>query len=98
MRDDEIKSIFDQQASTYDDRWAKTAPIRDALHFLLESVFAGLPDEARVLCVGAGTGEERRAFPPRGWSRCARLIRATLRSFRPRGWRPSSNLAGLTIR
>jgi tRNA (cmo5U34)-methyltransferase len=58
MHSDEIKAIFDQQAAGYDERWAKTAPIRDALHFLLQSVFAGLPAEARILCVGVGTGEE----------------------------------------
>ena len=28
MRSDEIKAIFDQQASSYDERWAKTASIR----------------------------------------------------------------------
>jgi tRNA (cmo5U34)-methyltransferase len=58
MRSDEIKAIFDQQASSYDDRWAKTAAIRDALHLLLGAVFAGLPANARILCIGAGTGEE----------------------------------------
>jgi len=58
MRSDEIKAIFDQQASSYDERWAKTAPIRDGLHFLLEAVFAELPANARLLCIGAGTGEE----------------------------------------
>lgn len=58
MRSDEIKAIFDQQASSYDERWIKTAPIRDALHFLLEAVFADLPANARILCVGSGTGEE----------------------------------------
>ena len=58
MNDDDIKALFDQQASGYDDRWAKTAPIRDALHLLLAAVFADLPVNARVLCVGAGTGEE----------------------------------------
>ena len=58
MRDEELKALFDQQAVSYDARWAKTAPIRDSLHLLLTAVFAGLPDEARVLCVGAGTGEE----------------------------------------
>lgn len=58
MRDEEVKAVFDQQASSYDDRWAKTAPIRDALHFLLTAVFAELPADARILCVGAGTGEE----------------------------------------
>ncbi len=58
MRSDEIKAVFDQQAARYDERWARTAPIRGALHFLLEAVFAPLPAEARVLCIGAGTGEE----------------------------------------
>lgn len=58
MRNDELKSAFDQQAPTYDRQWAKLAPLRDALHFLLESVFAGLPEDAHVLCVGAGTGAE----------------------------------------
>lgn len=58
MHSDEVKAIFDQQASSYDERWAKTAPIRNALHFLLEAVFADLPANARLLCVGAGTGEE----------------------------------------
>ncbi len=67
MRDDEIKAVFDQQAASYDERWAKTAPIRDALYFLLEAVFAGLPANARLLCIGVGTGEElchfARRFP-----------------------------------
>src|SRR5688572_2090081 len=58
MRSGEIKAIFDQQAASYDERWARTAPIRDALYFLLEAVFADLPANARVLCIGAGTGEE----------------------------------------
>ena len=58
MRSDEIKATFDQQAPAYDDRWAKTAPIRDALYFLLQAVFADLPADARILCVGSGTGEE----------------------------------------
>ena len=58
MHSDEIKAIFDQQAESYDQRWAKTAPIREALHFLLAAVFAELPVNARILCVGVGTGEE----------------------------------------
>ncbi|UPQ84092.1 class I SAM-dependent methyltransferase [Pseudomonas knackmussii] len=70
MHSDEIKAIFDQQAASYDERWARTAPIREALHFILEAVFAELPTDARVLCVGAGTGEEiaylAKRFP--GWS------------------------------
>lgn len=58
MRSEELKTAFDQQASGYDKQWAKMAPIRDGLHFLLGSVFADLPVDARILCVGVGTGTE----------------------------------------
>ena len=58
MRSDEIKALFDQQAAGYDKQWAKMAPMRDALHYLLESVFAEVPEDARILCVGVGTGAE----------------------------------------
>ena len=51
--------IFDQKhASEYDKRFAKLAPMRDALHLLISAVLADLPAEARILCVGAGTGSE----------------------------------------
>ncbi len=70
MRDDEVKAIFDQMAPNYDRQWAKMAPIPGALHYLLESVFAPLPADARILCVGVGTGAElahlAKKFP--GWS------------------------------
>lgn len=69
MQPEAVKSLFDQQAAGYDRQWEKTAPIRQCLHFLLESAFAGLPDDARILCVGVGTGVEMahlaRRFP--GW-------------------------------
>lgn len=65
MNSDDIKAIFDQQASGYDERWAKTAPIREALYFLLTAVFAGLPEQARILCIGVGTGEEIRYLAKR---------------------------------
>lgn len=58
MRQDELRAAFDQQAAGYDKQWARLSPIRDALHFLLESVFATLPSDARLLCVGVGTGAE----------------------------------------
>lgn len=58
MNSDELKATFDRQAPGYDKQWAKMAPIRDGLHFLLESVFAELPANARILCVGVGTGAE----------------------------------------
>ena len=67
MQREELKSVFDQQAAGYDKQWARMAPIRDGLHFLLESIFADLPADARILCVGAGTGAElaylARTFP-----------------------------------
>lgn len=58
MHQDEIKALFDQQAASYDAQWAKTAPIRHCLHLLLGSLFAELPAETRILCVGVGTGDE----------------------------------------
>ena len=58
MNQEEIKALFDQQAAGYDTQWAKTAPIRDCLHLLLASLFSELPEEARILCVGVGTGDE----------------------------------------
>jgi tRNA (cmo5U34)-methyltransferase len=47
-----------EQAAAYDARFAKFAPMRDALHLLAGAVLARLPDNARILCVGAGTGAE----------------------------------------
>ncbi len=50
---------FDQDhAAKYDVRFAKLAAMRDALHLLISAVFADLPTDARILCVGAGTGHE----------------------------------------
>jgi tRNA (cmo5U34)-methyltransferase len=50
---------FDQtHAATYDQKYAKLAAMRDALHLLVGAVFADLPAAARILCVGAGTGHE----------------------------------------
>jgi tRNA (cmo5U34)-methyltransferase len=58
MHRDEVTEIFQQQAASYDSQWAKTAPIRHCLHLLLDSLFVGLPADARILCVGVGTGTE----------------------------------------
>lgn len=67
MNPGDLVSLFDQQAAGYDRQWVKTAPIRDCLYLLLEPLFAGLPADARVLCVGVGTGMEMahlaRVFP-----------------------------------
>ena len=58
MTDDELRAAFDQQAARYDAQWEAMAPIRAGLHLLVAASFADLPDDARVLCVGAGTGAE----------------------------------------
>lgn len=58
MRSEELKAVFDQQASGYDKNQERMAPVRDALYFLLGPMFSCLPDDARILCVGAGTGAE----------------------------------------
>lgn len=70
MDRDELEAVFDRMAPQYDMQWARMGPIRECLYFLVESVLAELPGEARVLCVGAGTGLEvshlARRFP--GWT------------------------------
>ena len=58
-----------EQAANYDGRFRKLAPMQDALHLLTSAVLAELPEEARILCVGAGTGAEIMALAERfpGW-------------------------------
>ncbi len=70
MNREQLEATFDQQAPTYDAQWARLAAFRDGLHLLLASVFGRLPDDARILCVGAGTGAEIHFLATRfpGWS------------------------------
>jgi tRNA (cmo5U34)-methyltransferase len=67
MTPDELIDVFDRQAATYDKRSEKIAPLRAALIYVLESLFDELPADARILCVGVGTGVEleplARRFP-----------------------------------
>jgi tRNA (cmo5U34)-methyltransferase len=70
MPEDQAVDHFDEsRAARYDERFARLAPMRDALHFLAAMALRDLPDDAHVLCVGAGTGAELLAlaahFP--GW-------------------------------
>lgn len=62
---------FDQKrAGSHDKRFTKLAPMRETLHLFTRMIFASLPTESRILCVGAGTGPElfylAEAFP--GWT------------------------------
>lgn len=60
-----LREIFDRQAASYDQR--ESNPLCDALHLLVQAIFSDLPENAQVLCVGAGTGAEllflARQFP-----------------------------------
>lgn len=58
MHPEQLKAMFDLQAAGYDAQWVKTAPIKDCLHFVLDTMFAELPADARILSVGSGTGAE----------------------------------------
>lgn len=63
--------FFNQEiADAYDRRNSGLKPISDSLHFLMRLVLADAPAEARVLCVGIGTGAEilslAKTFP--GWT------------------------------
>ncbi len=51
--------FFTPEASrNYDRKNSGLAPITDNLHFLIRLVLKDLPAQARVLCVGVGTGAE----------------------------------------
>lgn len=50
---------FDEKnAAAYDERFAKISALRDSLLLQVRAVLGDLPDDARILCVGAGTGQE----------------------------------------
>lgn len=68
MKNQKPAFVFDQKAaSSYDQRWAKLAPIRDSLDLFIRAILSELPADARILCVGVGTGSElinlAQAFP-----------------------------------
>ena len=70
MQNQPAPILFDQKtAASYDKQTALWAPSRDALFSLMRLIFAEFPADARILCVGVGTGTEMialaQAFP--GW-------------------------------
>jgi tRNA (cmo5U34)-methyltransferase len=59
MAEPAASPFFNQEmAEAYDRRNAGLRPISDTLHFLMRLALADLPAQARVLCVGVGTGAE----------------------------------------
>lgn len=59
MTQQDPSKFFDKgHAAAYDQRWAGMAAINDAQHLLLKAILSGIGSQARVLCVGAGTGAE----------------------------------------
>jgi tRNA (cmo5U34)-methyltransferase len=66
----QLEATFDQQSSTYDQQWVKLSSFRDGIHVLVGALFSGLPRNARILCVGAGTGAEIHFLAERfpGWT------------------------------
>jgi tRNA (cmo5U34)-methyltransferase len=68
MTNPESAIVFGREmAANYDKGNAVFAPMRDALNFLIHAIFANLPNDAKILCVGVGTGSEAidlaQAFP-----------------------------------
>ncbi len=59
MKPSDPAHAFDlRHAATYDERWAPLSALRDSLHLQMRFILRELPDDARVLCVGVGTGAE----------------------------------------
>lgn len=59
MSESVVEKYFgSDHASVYDERWKKTAPMSDLLHFFLRTILLDLPAQASILSVGAGTGAE----------------------------------------
>lgn len=59
MQNQDSAIVFNEaRASTYDQRAAKIAPLRDTLNLLTRLILSDLSAEARILCVGVGTGLE----------------------------------------
>lgn len=68
MQNQEPTIVFDKErASSYDTQYAKVASLSDALHLLMRVILSDSPADARILCVGVGTGSEllslAREFP-----------------------------------
>lgn len=52
-------NFFDENgAAAYDERWTVFAPMQQSLYAVIGAILTEFPRDARILCVGAGTGSE----------------------------------------
>lgn len=58
MNKEELTNAFNQRASDYDKGWEQLSPVLHGLYHVLSSILSELPHDAKILCVGAGTGAE----------------------------------------
>lgn len=65
-----VTEIFNTLAPSYDERNRPLARNSENLHFLINLILADLPEDARILCVGIGTGADILALATDhpGWS------------------------------
>lgn len=67
MSENKMVSFDMERAILYDQRNRKLSPLSEALHLQMRIILSGLPSDANILCVGAGTGTEllylAKAFP-----------------------------------
>lgn len=69
MSTDDSPHFGQDQAARYDRSFERLAPMKQALHLLMGIVLSELAEDARVVCVGAGTGAELLALATErpGW-------------------------------
>lgn len=59
LRQQDPEIMFGKEmAAAYDTRNAVFAPLRNSLNFIIRAILTELPTDARILCVGVGTGVE----------------------------------------
>jgi tRNA (cmo5U34)-methyltransferase len=58
MSNSSVDLFNHDMAKAYDERNAKLGPIKDSLMFLIQLILKGIPNKAKILSVGSGTGAE----------------------------------------
>lgn len=58
MSENKMISFDMERAILYDQRNSKLSALSASLHLQMRTIFSGLPSNANILCVGAGTGTE----------------------------------------